>query len=81
MARRFPHSTATRWLPRCWPAGICDFRTTPVIGSRRGPWCMIGACFDCLVTIDGAPNQQACMVVVSDGMQIERQLGARDLGR
>ena len=61
-------------------AGIGDFRTTPVIGSRRGPWCMMGVCFDCLVTIDGAPNQQACMIIASDGMQIERQLGARHLG-
>jgi predicted molibdopterin-dependent oxidoreductase YjgC len=62
-------------------AGIADFRTTPVIGSQRGPWCMMGVCFDCLVTIDGLPNQQACMVLVRDGMKIERQRGARDLGR
>jgi predicted molibdopterin-dependent oxidoreductase YjgC len=58
-------------------AGIADFRTTPVIGSRRGPWCMMGACFDCLVTIDGLPNQQGCMIRVRDGMRIERQRGAR----
>src|SRR5258705_6488084 len=61
-------------------AGIGDFRTTPVIGSSRGPWCMMGICFDCLVTIDGAPNQQSCLLAVRDGMEIERQRGARDLG-
>ena len=57
-------------------AGCIDFRTTPVIGSKRGPYCMMGACFDCLVTIDGVPNQQACMLRVRDGMTIARQQGA-----
>ena len=61
-------------------AGCIDFRTTPVIGSRRGPYCMMGACFDCLVTIDGLPNQQACMLRVRDGMRIERQQGAAAIG-
>jgi len=61
-------------------AGASDFRTTPVIGSRRGPFCMMGVCFDCLVTIDGAPNQQGCMIALRDGMKIERQHGARDVG-
>src|SRR5215211_140980 len=60
-------------------AGCIDFRSTPVIGSRRGPYCMIGACFDCLVSIDGAPNRQGCMTRVRDGMRIERQLGAPPL--
>ena len=62
-------------------AGIGEFRTTPVIGSSRGPWCMMGVCFDCLVTIDGAPNQQGCMLPLRDGMQIERQRGAREIGQ
>ena len=62
-------------------SGIADFRTTPVIGSRRGPWCMMGVCFDCLVTIDGVPNQQACIIAVRAGMKIERQRGAREVAR
>jgi D-hydroxyproline dehydrogenase subunit gamma len=48
-------------------------RTTPVTGSPRGPYCMMGVCFDCLVTIDGKPNQQACMISVRPGMCIELQ--------
>jgi predicted molibdopterin-dependent oxidoreductase YjgC len=36
---------------------------------------MMGVCFDCLVTIDGQPNQQACMTVVQPGMRVERQVG------
>lgn len=52
-------------------------RTTPVSGSPRGPYCMMGVCFDCLVTIDGKANQQACMVPVRPGMCIELQHRAR----
>ena len=58
-------------------AGFPSNRTTPVTGSDRGPWCMMGVCFDCLVVIDGKPNQQGCLVPVKDGMKIERQQGAR----
>jgi succinate dehydrogenase/fumarate reductase-like Fe-S protein len=61
-------------------AGASTFRTTPVSGAARGPYCMMGVCFDCLVTIDGTPNQQACMIRVRAGMRIERQQGARRVG-
>ncbi len=44
-------------------------------GAPRGPHCMIGNCFDCLVEIDGVPNRQACLTVVRDGMAVRRQLG------
>ena len=42
--------------------GVLVFRTTPVSGAPRGPWCLIGNCHECLVEIDGEPNRQACMV-------------------
>src|SRR4029079_6679957 len=58
-------------------AGRDPFRTPPVTGALRGPFCMMGACFDCLAVIDGRPNQQSCMIPVADGMRIERQQGAR----
>ena len=58
-------------------AGLLACRTTAVSGAPRGPYCMMGVCFDCLVTIDGAPNQQGCMIKVSAGMRVERQQGAR----
>ena len=51
-------------------------RTTVVSGSPRGPYCMMGACFDCLVTIDGQANQQGCMVQVREGMKVDTQDGA-----
>jgi len=62
-----------------YQAGLVACRTTPVTGKPRGPWCMMGVCFDCLVVIDGAPNRQACLTPVVEGMRIERQDGAREL--
>lgn len=58
-------------------AGIKSFRTTVVKAKPRGPYCMMGVCFDCLVEIDGLPNQQACMTIVRPGMQVKSMKGAR----
>ena len=61
-------------------AGRLACRATPVSGTPRGPYCMMGVCFDCLVVVDGRANQQGCMLPVIDGMRIETQDGARDTG-
>jgi len=34
-------------------------RTTRINQQPRGDFCGIGICFDCLVVIDGTPNQRA----------------------
>lgn len=39
-------------------------------GAPRGPFCGMGVCFDCLVTVDGRPNQRACLTKVSAGMDV-----------
>lgn len=57
--------------------GVSACRDTAVHEVPRGPYCMMGVCYDCLVTIDGQANQQGCMTAVREGMKIERQLGAR----
>ena len=57
-------------------AGVSRFRTTPVSGAERGPYCMMGVCFECLVTIDGRGNRQACLIPVEEGMRVETQRGA-----
>ncbi len=54
-------------------------RDTPVSGVSRGPYCMMGICYDCLVTIDGQPNQQACMTPARAGMVVLKQCGAREV--
>ena len=56
-------------------------RATAVSGAPRLPYCMMGVCFDCLVTIDGVGNRQGCLVPVSPGMKIEVQKGKREIGR
>jgi len=60
-------------------SGIDFTRTTPVSGSARAPFCMMGTCFECLMEIDQVPNRQACMVQVADGMVIRRMHGARNV--
>jgi predicted molibdopterin-dependent oxidoreductase YjgC len=62
-------------------SGRLDLRTTVVSGAPRSAYCMMGVCFDCLVTIDDQPNQQACMTVVRPGMRVERQVGAGQIVR
>lgn len=54
-------------------AGEGVFRQTPATGAPRGPFCMMGACFDCLLMIDGEASRQACQVPVRDGMVVRRQ--------
>jgi NADPH-dependent 2,4-dienoyl-CoA reductase/sulfur reductase-like enzyme len=46
-------------------------RGTAVSGAARAPFCLMGACFDCLVTVDGIGNRQGCMITVREGMRIE----------
>ncbi len=60
-------------------AGVRHFRTSTVSGEPRAPYCMMGVCFDCLVTVDGVQNRQSCLVEVRDGMVVESQHGARTL--
>jgi len=54
-------------------------RQTVVSGQLRMPYCMMGGCYDCLVSIDGIQNRQGCMVEVAEGMRIERQLDPSNL--
>ena len=58
-------------------AGLDHCRTSAVSGEKRAPYCMMGVCFDCLVTIDGISNRQGCLIEVRDGMRIDTQRGRR----
>lgn len=60
-------------------AGVQRFRNSPVSGSGRAPYCMMGVCFECLLEIDGVPNRQGCLVPLEAGMTIRTQDGVRDL--
>jgi hypothetical protein len=56
-------------------AGHRSWRSTRVGGEPRGAFCGIGVCFDCLVIVNGRPNQRACLVEVRPGDRVERQEG------
>lgn len=62
-------------------AGRVACRETAVSNTRRGPYCLMGVCFDCLVVIDGVGNRQSCLVRVREGMRVETQHGKRVAGR
>ena len=51
-------------------ADIVAFREAPS-HAARGPFCGMGVCFDCLVTVDGRPGQRACLTRVAAGMNVE----------
>ena len=60
-------------------SGAGRTRSTPVSGAPSAPDCMMGVCFECLVEVNGVPNCQACLTIVSEGMKVRRQEGTRAL--
>ena len=56
-------------------AGILDVRRSAEDGSVRGPFCMIGNCFECLVVVEGVGSRQACRERVKQGLRVRRHLG------
>lgn len=56
-------------------AGVRHWRTTRVHGRPRGLFCGIGACFDCLVTVNGTPSVRACLTEAKPGDVIVAQAG------
>jgi len=52
-------------------AGVVVTRRTEKHASPRGLFCGIGLCTDCMVTVNGVPNQRSCIIQVQDGMRIE----------
>src|SRR5271165_1807518 len=61
-------------------AGVRSFRTTRT-GHERGLFCGMGVCQECLVEIDGQPNQRACMTKVDRPLDVRREAYGRPLPR
>ncbi|MGV9365850.1 (2Fe-2S)-binding protein [Amycolatopsis sp. NPDC003731] len=53
-------------------AGRLSWRTTR-FGAPRGVFCGIGACFDCLLTVNGVADVRACRRRAADGDEIRTQ--------
>jgi len=49
--------------------GISTTHDGPVTGPR-GPYCMMGVCFDCLVDADNRKAIQSCQLTAEDGMRL-----------
>ncbi|CAN0594487.1 unnamed protein product, partial [Ectocarpus sp. 12 AP-2014] len=60
-------------------AGVRTFRKTAK-DDERGIFCGMGVCQDCLVSVDGTPNQRACMTPVQNGMKVSRQVALPKFG-
>lgn len=52
--------------------GVATYRHTRD-GGRRGLYCGMGACFECLVTVDGKASQRACLTKVAEGQVVRSQ--------
>ena len=59
-------------------AGAGYNRTSPISGAHRAAYCHMGVCYECLMEIDGIPNQQACKIQVREGMVVNRQQGLKE---
>jgi hypothetical protein len=55
-------------------AGKVGCRRSFVSGEPRGPYCMMGVCFECLVRVDGIDGLQACMIPIRPDMRIETSI-------
>ena len=54
-------------------AGIRTLRRHRQTGEARGALCGMGICYECRVTINGVPDQRACMTPVEAGMIISTE--------
>ena len=57
-------------------AGVSGFRQATEDDTKRGPYCMIGNCFECMVEIEDHGSRQACRERVRDGLVVRRHQGS-----
>lgn len=55
--------------------GRTALRRTAKKNEPRGMYCGIGLCQECLMTINGIPNQRACQTLATPGCRVETQTG------
>ncbi len=51
-------------------SGVRELRTTRFHKEARLIFCGIGACFDCVVVVNGVANQRACLVEIAQNVEI-----------
>lgn len=60
-------------------AAGAGYNRTSASGAHRCAYCHMGVCHECLMEIDGVPNQQACKIRVQEGMVVKRQHSKKEL--
>ena len=48
--------------------GIMAIHSSPK-NEQRGPYCMMGVCFECMVIFEDGRVDQACQIYAEDGLQ------------
>lgn len=56
-------------------SGLRTVRTTAVTAEPRGFFCGMGACFECVMIVDGIPNIRTCQIRARPGLRVESQVG------
>lgn len=57
--------------------GATEWRTTTA-GRRRGVFCGIGVCFDCIATVNGESDVRLCLRRANDGDTVTTQDDTRE---
>jgi predicted molibdopterin-dependent oxidoreductase YjgC len=42
-------------------------------GAPRGPYCNMGTCFECVLTVDDAPLTRSCLTTAESGQDVRRE--------
>lgn len=50
--------------------GFRHWREHPLGGEARGPLCLMGVCFECLIEVEGLGTVQACLTPLREGMRL-----------
>lgn len=69
--RKVPARAGEPVAAALYAAGIRTTRFSRRRGEARGPFCMVGRCTECVMTVDGVENVRTCMTPVRDGMRVE----------
>lgn len=54
------------------------FSGSALAGAPRGPFCLMGSCFQCVAEVDGVPHQRTCRLTVRPGMRVRLRAAGRD---
>ena len=58
-------------------SGKVKFRTAAK-DDPRGPYCMMGVCFDCMITLADGRVEQACQTYAEDGLRLYLPMSRAD---